>query len=238
MVSQCQAAVVYALNNSSSALNCTMVVAQVEGTQQVAGSLVDTYSGSLAVTRTGNTLTFSGGSTVDGDYKTGYTPAVGFGDEGMEQNYGAKFTGLSFTTDTIYADVRDLRFDITSGTATVGSAANGMVFTISPIITGVRPAVNFTIPTAFGGGYGSQGIYGMTATNASAGAVTIDTVGTTETLTIPVDVTYTLSLGGIPGSMRLTGNLVGTRTVPEPSTIILLACGLASLLAYAWRKRT
>ena len=32
-------------------------------------------------------------------------------------------------------------------------------------------------------------------------------------------------------------NISLTNSIPEPGTLVLLGCGLAGLLAYAWRKR-
>jgi hypothetical protein len=45
-----------------------------------------------------------------------------------------------------------------------------------------------------------------------------------------------LDLGGGNWAVNLGGG-AGMTTVPEPSTLALLAAGLAGLLAYAWRKR-
>jgi len=45
-----------------------------------------------------------------------------------------------------------------------------------------------------------------------------------------------LDLGGGDWTVNLGGG-AGMSTIPEPSTLALLACGLLGLLCYAWRKR-
>jgi hypothetical protein len=61
----------------------------------------------------------------------------------------------------------------------------------------------------------------------------LQTVGSTQTLTIPVDITFTSSTATTDdSSLHFTGTLVATRLVPEPATV-----GLVALLPLASRRR-
>jgi hypothetical protein len=70
-------------------------------------------------------------------------------------------------------------------------------------------------------------IGGLTLNSASCGDVTGLAVGST------VDIFHWTG----PEHYWYIGGNIGTVAIPEPSSMMLLACGLFSLVAYAWRKR-
>ena len=64
---------------------------------------------------------------------------------------------------------------------------------------------------------------------------TSQTYGTSSDLTVAMGDTIDF-VSHMDKGEQLTATITET-TVPEPSTLVLLALGLIGLLAYAWRKR-
>jgi hypothetical protein len=227
------------INSSQSMLNAAMTFGSVAATAQVPGSLSDTYSGSIEADLTNNTLTFSGGSSIVALAATAsYVPPLGGANtQGSPQNYGGYFQNISIPLYTFNSDVdlRDVNLDITSGSVVVGSPASGLVLTVE------SGAENFSVPALplYGvtAGYYSQNFSGTTANNASSSLVTLAVSGSTETLTIPVNATINFTEEGEAASVNLTGNIVATYAVPEPSTIALLAASAIGLIGYGLRRR-
>ena len=90
-----------------------------------------------------------------------------------------------------------------------------------------------TIPLAYADLHGS----GAPNTAASPGTFTND--GILETLTIPIATTFsldTLSPDDLTLTLALTGQIVASRPVPEPSTALLLLCGGGLLFRNAGRR--
>jgi hypothetical protein len=112
---------------------------------------------------------------------------------------------------------RDLVFDISGGTATHGAPT-----TATFLITAGKADYN---APAFGAG--SLPLPGASAANSSASPVSLVTAGLTETLTLPVTLVF-------PGdastpSTTFTGQFVLERTIPEPTSLVLAAAGLAGI---------
>ena len=57
----------------------------------------------------------------------------------------------------------------------------------------------------------------------------LTTIGMTETLVLPVKFMTSTTVA--------TGTIVATRTIPEPSTMVLAGFAVVGLCAAAWRKR-
>jgi autotransporter-associated beta strand protein len=219
--SESQAATItFTIKSSQSTLNAAMTFGSVAATAQTPGSLSDTYSGSITGNLAGNTLTFSGGSSIVALAATAsYVPPLGGSNtEGSPQNYGAYFQNISipFYTFNSDADLRSLDLDITSGSVAVGSAGSGLTFTAE------SGAANYSVPALplYGvtAGYYSKNFSGTTANNASSSLVTLAVAGSTETLTIPVNATINFTEEGEAASVNLTGNLVATAVAPSSGT--------------------
>ena len=201
------------INSSQSTLTVAMTFNGATATAQAPGSLSDSYSGSITANLTNTTLTFSGGSTILANAATtAYQPPLGGANtQGSTQNYGGYFSSITlppsynFSSDV---DLRDMNLDITGGSVTVGSPANGLTFTAE------SGATNYSVPALpdYGvtAGYYSQNLQGYSATNASSLPVTLTVAGSTETLTIPVDITYSFSEESLPATFHVTGNLVAS----------------------------
>jgi autotransporter-associated beta strand protein len=219
MVSESPAATITpVINTLQSTLNVTMTFNGSTATTQTTGSLSDGYSGAITASLANNALTFAGGSSIVAEAaSTGYQPPIGGANtEGSPQNYGGYFSSISvasfsFSSD---ADLRGLNFDITGGSAAIGAPANGLVFTIE---TG---ATNFSVTNlaAIGvpNGYYSENLGKSgtnVATNTSTSPVTVTVAGATETLTIPVNLTYIVTEENLPATLNFKGNLVSSAAI-------------------------
>ena len=213
-------AATFTIGSIQSSLTAAMSFNGVSATAQSPGSLTDGYSGSITANLANNTLTFSGGSSIVALAATAsYQPPLGGANtQGSTQNYGAYFQSITIPgyTFSSYADLRDLDLDITSGSVTVGGPASG------PMFTALAGATNYSVPALplYGvtAGYYSENLQGYTASNASTGLVTLTVSGSTETLTIPVNATYTFTEESLPAIVTVTGNLVATAVAPSSGT--------------------
>ena len=70
-----------------------------------------------------------------------------------------------------------------------------------------------------------------------ANGTSVWTVGPTLAHTVPISGYDTINLSGAGQPFMDSIQLMGTGTVPEPTTLVLVLTGLIGLLAYAWRKR-
>ena len=76
----------------------------------------------------------------------------------------------------------------------------------------------------------------LTHTNngGSSYQLSINGGATPETITAPWG---SGNFNGVEVGAGNDGSIISVDSIPEPSTITLLATGLIGLLAYAWRKR-
>lgn len=178
--------------------------------QQSPGSLTDFWDGTITGDLVGSTLTFSGGSAVIalGNPHAPFVPAG----SGVE-NYGGQVVAYG-----AIAASRDLSFDFTAGSITHGVAPGG-----ASTVTMLTGHSDYFVPPSTSSSSLSIGDFSQ---NNSASLVSISQSLGVETLTLPMMFTFSTDSGVI---QTLTGTLVATRSVPEPTTAMLGAAGLGLL---------
>lgn len=203
------ASVIYSVDPSRSSLSMTSAYDKNVITGQTAGSMIDSYNGTISGELDSGTLTFSVGSAINAQLNpvagAGFLPFPGSG--GVD-NYGGEIGAIGATLA-----FRSIVFDIS------GNVVNGTPSTASFKFTSghadyLAPPLN---PPA-----GTSNFLGKTIANSSAMNATILNDGFVETLTIPVEVIYTGNL-----SATFTGQIVAVRSIPEPTSLLLAAFGLA-----------
>ncbi len=151
---------------------------------------------------------------------------------------------MSFVTvDAAFISFLDVAYDIASagplaiggGGAFAGNALAVGVETATVALDGLSTLVGQPIPDTPGTPF--DNIFGGN-TLAGASVTTPDPVGNPllRQLTIPVNVPLQLSLEGTNLNASATGTIVAFALIPEPTTLLLLAGGLAGLAAHG-RKR-
>lgn len=207
--SPAQAALVtYDIDEFVSGLTLSGTFAGQPIVEQSPGSLFDFWDGTITGDLLGGTLTFSGGSSV----VALANPFGPFGPAGSGvENYGGQVPAFLAVAAT-----RDMIFDLTSGSVTHGASAAGT----STITTLIGRSDYFVAPATSG----SSNFAGKTALNQSLGVVSITESLGVETLNLPMSFTYTSSNGII---QTFTGSMVATRPVPEPTSALLAAAGVA-----------
>lgn len=219
------------VNSSLSTLTLSGGVFGLTYTEQLAGSLVDLWSGQITGDLTGGTWTFSGGSSLiallnpvapSGTFSTAPIPRSSYLPGGTD-NYGGTATGIVglYGLSTVNGAYRALTLDVTSGTT-----GNGLVPGGALAFTGGR--LDWGAMTEnYGPAGDSSDMTGKTGANTTASLVSWDDT----TLTLPVAFQTTGANGLVE---NWTGTLVAT--VPEPSALVLGALGLVGFLAARNRR--
>lgn len=190
--------------------------------EQGPGSLVASYGGTITGDLVGSDLAFSGGSVITGLAN----PSGPFMPSGpaVTDVYGMQT--FSAGGGQAFNRMYDLTLDLMSGVASDGVAFGGDVAYIGDS-GGIFPFFD-ALPRT---------LVGVTATNATAGSVSLISDGFVQTLTIPIDVNLVLFGNGTGVETRLTGALVATRAVPGPGAIGLLALAACGSLRRRQRSR-
>lgn len=190
---------------------------------QGANSLTTSYSGTINATVAANSITFNSAAAmaaINGNWQP--APGMGAGTT-APADYGIAFTNSA--EFSAYGAVRGLTLDLTSGAI--------------PLTAGAFDASNIFISASSGTtdytsilGNGSVDLTTLSAKQNTATAGTLTMSGNVETLTIPINITETLSIASTNDTtVTFTGDLVATETIPEPSTgaLLLVACAAAAV---------
>ena len=183
--------VTYTVDPGASSLTVSGQLAGTDHTEQAPGSLTASYSGSVTADLDTGMLTFFGGtSLVAASHPLNtFAPAAVFRTNDV---YGV------LVGPGIAIALCDIVIDLATGTVTNGAVPSGMTV----FLTGGAIDVD-------GGGGGVVG-GGLAAMNTTASAASLTTVGTIETLTLPIeminqlDTDFTLVLSGTIVARRNT----------------------------------
>ncbi|MCY2954206.1 MAG: PEP-CTERM sorting domain-containing protein [Planctomycetota bacterium] len=197
---------------------------------QIGDSDTTSYTGTISVELTGNTIQFVAGSWIDATAQS-IKMQPGFGGEPgiAKADYGHKATVGMFQT-TGYAATRNLVLDLTSDPLTLTFLAGSRSFDSTALL--FAPAMgSVDFDTGMPAQWGNAPLDGSSDSNANDSPSTLVLGDGLETLTIPVSLWFKYSgmtLGD--SALSLDGQIVGTRIVPEPAALSLLSLGALALL--------
>jgi hypothetical protein len=209
------ALVTYDIDSNLSLLNLSGIYLGQPITPQTPGSLSAYWDGTITGDLVNGILTFSGGNTVFAleNSSSPFLP-IGTGTD----NYGGQVA--AFGALAVY---RDLAMDFTAGFVADGVAPGG-----ASTITMTAGRSNYFLPPS---NSGTSTLTGTNGTNQATSPVTITESLGVETLTLPISFSF---VSGSGPTQVFTGNLVATRSVPEPTSALLCGTGIFLL---AMRRR-
>ncbi len=144
--------------------------------------------------------------------------------------------GLVKLNDPVFAALRDIMMQASSGAIAVTAGS----FPASSMLVGVESGSLAYRGSGTLGGVVGSGLVALpsgTASNSKAGSGSIGIVGPLATLTYPVNAPLSFTLGpGLSFSANITGTIVATAIIPEPTTYALLGVGMAMLAPMAVRR--
>lgn len=235
--------ITYTLDPAQSKLTLTGNANSSPFTAQDVDTNVTSFSGTIQADRGASTIQFISGSSivaafVNGQVSPDRQAQVGFTDP-FQADYAvqAPLAPMIDPVDTTtgYFTFFDLVLGATSATIPV----SGSDFTVSGVT--VQFTSGFYAYVRYGDLYenipnsGTPTLVGKSALNGGTNGSLL-VAGGVETLTLPVDLTFTSNnADGINVTFTLTGNLVATAPVPEPSGLTLLVLPAMHCLG---RKRT
>jgi hypothetical protein len=193
---------------SSVTLSATVqtFVGPVPFQQQGPGSLSTAVDGTIVadVDRTSGTIQFLHSTDLVLANSGSWEPMAGGASGSEPANFGAVANGPLFT---VLAAVRHSEITFNGGTLALGGI-NPRTFDTSQI-TGVFTAGSLDT------NFGSTGLTGLPSGNSGGGSGSLSQTGTNLTLTIPVNISYLVSLpGGGDATLNITGSLHATANVP------------------------
>jgi hypothetical protein len=225
----------FTIDSTQSALTLSGAVSLADlGTfpvsQQAPGSLTTSLSGTVELdTDLATTLTFSSGSSIAPDIGGAWSPTAGGFAGTQPAEYGVRIP-VSVIGGVDYAATNTV-FDATSAPiGLLAGAFDATQLTLNLLTT----TVDFQSFGLLSGTFGTGVVTNQAAIDQLGGG-TLTVVGNVATLIVPIQISETLPIANSVAYLTLTGQLVATAVVPEPSSIILAAFG--GLAFIAWRRR-
>jgi hypothetical protein len=203
---------VFTLDTNQSSITISGTVVGTTMQPQGTGSLTTSYAGTIQTAVTDATIQFIGQSLIQAQTNGSWQPLPDGSTGNAPADYGAQGTS---PLGSGQAALRNVLFDVTSLLLNLTNnhfdSRNLTFFFPSNATSSIAYTVSGVVSKS-----GSKALAGY-ATNAVTTLATLSTVGNQQTLTIPVQAQYLLSLVTANDStLNLQGQLVAVRTVAPP----------------------
>ena len=233
--------VTYYVNPTLSSLTLSGIFIAVPYQQQVSGSLVDSWGGTITGDLTGGVLTFDPGTSISAYFNpvgpfvsTPYVPSPNVGNDAYGV-YAAGNAGAPYGVVIANTAYRNLTF-LLGGTATDGVAPTAMTLAWGPASRLDYGVYSITLGAPIAGGPSQLSTSEVVGPNNPVGLASLGY----DEVTLPVTIQAVLyaTVSGNPTQIaaeQWTGTIVAE--VPEPSAIALALVGLGLFVARARARR-
>ncbi len=206
---------VFVLDTNQSSITISGTVAGYSFAAQGAGSLTAAYGGTIQAAQTANTIQFTGQSLIQAQNSGSWQPKSD-GSAGSEPaNYGAQANAVFATAK---AALRNLQLDVTSSAL----AVTGGQFDSRSLVFAFPTNAPSSMAYSVTGLLNKSGALPLTgyATNAVTSVATLTVAGGQQTLTIPVNATFVVSLvTANDTTIIVNGQLVAVRSAAAPLVV-------------------
>jgi len=215
------APVVFNLDPARSSITLSGSVLNNAFKEQGPGSLTTSFSGTIAADVTGSTIQFIGGSAIDAQTNGNWQPQTNGGAGSAPADYGATAAN---PVATALAAGRNLLVDVFSGPLPITSGTFDSSKLAFGFPTNATSIIDYRVTGLLLNTSGSKALLGL-STNRITTVATLTTTPAGETLTLPVDADFFLSLLSNDDTIiNLKGQLVATRSTiqgPVFSSIVV-----------------
>jgi len=221
---------VFSIDPTRSSLTLSGSILGTTVTTQGAGSLTAAYTGTIQATETVGTIQFTGQSLITAVTNGVWQPLPGGGAGSAVADYGGVANG---GLATAYAAMRSILLDVTSPPVTVTSgqfSATNLTFLFPASATS---AIDYRY-SGISSGSGTKAATGN-ATNNVVTLATLTTVGTTETLTLTVNVKFAFTLVTSGDTIvNLAGQIVATNSAASTLPVLETPAVTSQGIMLAW----